>query len=134
MKAICKQNTARTLDLKEVTTLFSNEYTYDLELGKEYTIMGLVIYKDSNCLYYLVDEHGRPSWVPYRLFEISDNSLPQNWYVEVLEKNLSGDIFYLSGFYELCNQDDFYDLLAERDPKALEIYFKRKFEIENNRS
>lgn len=34
------------------------------------------------------------------------------------------------GFYELCNDDDFYDLLIDRDYEAACIYFRRKIEVE----
>jgi hypothetical protein len=88
--------------------------------------------KDSNCLYYLVDQWGGPLWEPYLLFDISDNCLPSNWYVQICDKKGPGDLFYLSGFYELCNDDDYHDLLMDRDEGAMDIYFKRKIEFENN--
>lgn len=126
MKVICKKNTAKELDLQEVKTLLRNEYDYGLILEKEYIVMGIESYKDSNCLYYLVDEGGLPNWCPYALFAISNNALPVDWYINIYDKKSEGNVFYLSGFYELCNNDDYHDLLIERDEKALEIYFKRK--------
>lgn len=77
MKLICKKTSAKGFDLKEVTTLFTDNHNYGLTLAKEYVVMGIVIYKDSNCLHYLIDENGKPDWYPYLLFDISDNSLPQ---------------------------------------------------------
>src|SRR5258705_9985974 len=78
MKVICKKVDSQGFDLKEVTTVFSNNFDYSfggsgLELGKEYTVMGIALYNDSNCLYYLVDASGRPDWFPYLLFETLDN-------------------------------------------------------------
>lgn len=129
MKLVCKKTSAKDFDLKEVMSLLSNEYDYGLILEKEYVVMGIVIYKDSNCLYYLIDEDGWPNWYPYLLFEVSDNSLPQDWYISVYNKSSIGDLYCLAGFNELCNDQDYHDLLAERDKKALEIYFLRKNEI-----
>jgi len=134
MKVICKKNTSKDFDLKEVTTVISNDVKYPLKIGKEYLVMGIMIPKKSNCLYYLVDDFGRPSWNPYLLFDLSDKTLPNNWYVNVYEKNTSGDLFYLSGFYELCNEENFHDLLMERDENAIILYFQRKIELENNHS
>ncbi|PDS25675.1 hypothetical protein [Flavobacterium branchiophilum] len=74
-----------------MTTVFSNDYDYNfggygIELNMEYLVMGMAIYQDSSCLYYLVDVNGKTEWFPYLLFDISDNSLPKNWFVKVYEK------------------------------------------------
>lgn len=126
MKVICKTKTAHNLDLHEVTTLHANEYDYELIVDKEYIVMGIAIYKESNCPYYLIDENGRPDWFPYPLFTVSDKSLPNNWYITVHNKQSIGDIFLLMGFNELCNDNDFHDLLIERDKDAIKTYFARK--------
>jgi hypothetical protein len=130
MKLICKQKTAQGLDLKKVTIISSNNYDFGLEIGKVYQVMGMATYRDTNCLYYLIDEDGRPDWFPYVLFTVSDNVLPKNWYIKLYDQNLPGDIFSLVGFKELCN-DDFYVRLVEREEKAMRIYFRRKIELEN---
>src|SRR5579863_9255438 len=115
MKVICKSNTAKYLDLDEVKIIVTNDTYFDITKEKEYIVMGIAIYKDSNCVYYLIDEFDLPYWVPYPLFEISDREFSPNWYINVIDKKESvGDLFYLSGFYELCNDADYHDSLAER--------------------
>ncbi len=131
MKVICKKTTSKDLDLKKITTIFVNDYDYRLILDKEYRVMGMATYRDTNCLYYLIDEEGLPNWFPYVLFTLSDNALPKNWYIKLYDQNLSGDIFSLVGFDELCNNEDFHDLLVEREEKAMRTYFRRKIELEN---
>lgn len=135
MKVLCKQTTSKGFDLKQVTTVFSNDFDYTfggygLELGKQYLVMGIATYKDSNCQYYLLDVNGKPEWFPFLLFEISDNSLPQNWFVRISGEKESSDLFSIYGFEELCNDVFFYDRLAEREEVAMRIYFKRKIEYE----
>lgn len=135
MKVICKQVSSKGFDLKEVTTVFSNDYDYNfggygIELNKEYIVMGMAIYQDSSCLYYLVDVNGKTEWFPYLLFDISDNSLPKKWFVKVYEKSSESGIYTISGFDELCNDENFYDQLLERDEEAQRIYFRRKIELE----
>jgi hypothetical protein len=130
MKVICKKNTAQDLDLKEVTTVFSNEVEYELEIGKKYRVMGIMINKKSNCIYYLIDEKGWPDWYPYLLFEISDNTLPQDWYIGIYDKKGTGSIFMLMGFDELCNDDNYHDLLMDRDEATMKNYFRRKIGYE----
>ena len=132
MKILCKKNTIKGVDLKEVTTFLVDEYNYELEIGKEYLVMGIMTPKDSNCIYYLTDHNGSPFWYPYLLFDITDNTIPKNWYILILNKNGDGTIFTLIGFDELCNDDDFHDALMERDEQAMLTYFKRRIEMEND--
>jgi hypothetical protein len=128
MKVVCKENRAINLDLKEVTSIFSQEAYFSVVKGKEYIVMGIMVYKDSNCIYYLIDDYDLPEWQPYPLFDISDSELSTDWHVSILNKAESaGNIFYLSGFSELCNNEDYQDALEEREKWALDIYFKRKY-------
>ena len=133
MKVICKKDVISGIELKEVTDDRVEKYDYSsrIEVGKEYRVMGLMITRYSNCLHYLVDDDDRTWWCPYMLFEISDNSLPNNWYIMLIDKSEPFiDVFCLSGFYELCNDDEYYDALTERESQAMETYFKRKREYE----
>ena len=132
MKVICKKNTAKGLNLEEVKTLFIDEYRYRLEIGREYVVMGIVTYKNSNCPYYLIDHDGRPDWFPYVLFDVIDNSLPENWYIRVFNKGEAGNLFTLIGFDELCNDDDFHDALLNRDETAMKIYRERRMAVKND--
>src|SRR5258708_5649901 len=86
MKVICKENTARNLDLKEVSDISYKEYKFPLEVGSEYIVMGIAMYKGTNYLYYLVDTGLRSFWMPYELFEISDKAFPPNWHINVFDK------------------------------------------------
>lgn len=132
MKVICKENTAENLDLEEATNILYKRYKFPLIVEREYIIMGIALYKDRNCIYYLVDDGVLPHWVPYGLFEISDKAFPPNWHIDIIDKKKypQGDVFFLSGFYELCSDENYYDALAERESEALEIYWKRKREVE----
>lgn len=137
MRIICKQTTSEGFDLKEVTTVFSNNFDYSfgghgLELRKEYIVMGTLLYKDTNCLYYLIDVNGRPDWFPYLLFDVSDNTLPENWFMRIDGKKQSNGVYCIWGFEELCNEDNFYEHLIDRNDQAMKIYFKRKIEIEKS--
>lgn len=128
MKVACLENKAKNLDLSEVTTLLKNEFKYNMVVGAEYFVMGILVYKDSPCVYYLIDQDGRPNWIPYMLFEVTDNRLPNNWFVKIFSKHSNGEISYLTGFYELCNDKYFYDKLINRDEESLKVYFQRKNE------
>lgn len=132
MKVICKKTTAKGLDLTEVTNIFVDTYDYGLTLGREYLVMGIAIYKESNCLHYLTDHNGSPRWYPYMLFDVLDNRLDPRWYIDIIGKSEQGNMHTLIGFKELCNDDNFHDLLMERDDTAMRTYFERKIEMEGD--
>jgi hypothetical protein len=127
MKVICKQTTSEGFDLMDVKTVFANDHDYNIggygiELKKEYIVMGIILYRNSNYLYYLIDTNGRPDWYPNGLFQVVNNSLPSNWFMKIYLKEEALNIYSLIGFDELCN--------LERDENAMRIYFKRKMELE----
>jgi len=132
MKGICKENTAQNLDLNEATSIPNQEHTFPLTIGKEYLIMAIGVYKDTNYLYYLVDDEHTPFWIPYELFKISDEAFPPNWHINVIDKTKYSERtrYFLSGFYELCTDENFYDALAHGESKALDTYWKRKKEFQ----
>jgi hypothetical protein len=129
MKIVCKKNILQGQELKEATDVFDNKHEYVMvSLGVEYLVLGIAI-SQKNCLYYLIDEGDSPNWLPYSLFDISDNRLPNNWYVKTYGRDRENSVYLLVGFEELVNNDNFLDLLIERDATAVEIYFKRKSEM-----
>ncbi len=96
--------------------------------------MSLLTFKGSNDLYLLVDENGRPSWFPHQVFEIVSNILPKKWLVKINRGNEFVDYQNLIGFNELCNKDDVFNRLFERDEEPIRIYFKRKIALEGDLS
>ena len=66
-------------------------------------------------------ENGRPSWFPYQIFSIVNNELPANWFVKINIGNDYVDYRNLFGFDELCNKEDFFNQLLERDEEAMKI-------------
>lgn len=101
----------------------SNDFDFGLIVGKSYFVMGIILFgKDIKIL---VDEEGRPSWFPIELFDMIDNKIENDWFFIVPN---SIEIKAIWGFDELCNDENYFDSLACRDEKALEIYFKKKSE------
>ncbi len=125
MKVICKYN-----DPSNLPKGIPDNFDYGLELDKEYLVMGILTFKKSNDFYFLIDENGRPSWFPYQIFEIANNTLPKDWFLRINTENENVDFKNLIGFNELCNNDIFFNNLLERDEDAMRIYFKQKIELE----
>jgi len=130
MKVICKKNDAKGLELKEVG-LTLDEYYYGLTIGKEFLIMGVQLNKTTSSPKYLVDEEKwGPIWYPYILFDMIDMQIPPNWLIDVYDNKSPGDLRSLMGFKELVTNDDLHDALIDGQQWALDIYFKRKAEVE----
>ncbi|PVD49350.1 hypothetical protein DC498_25465 [Terrimonas sp.] len=125
MKVICKYN-----DPSNLPSGIPDNFDYGLELSKEYLVMGVLTFKQSNNLYFLIDENSRPSWFPYQIFETVTNELPANWFVKINIGDDYVDYQNLIGFDELCNKEDFFNQLLERDEEAMRTYFRRKIELE----
>ena len=59
MKVICKYNDPENL-LEEIKIRFN----YGLKVGKAYLVMGIALLRESDLIYFLVDEGGRPNLFP----------------------------------------------------------------------
>ena len=125
MRVICKFN-----DPSNISRDIPDDFDYGLEIGKEYTVMGMLTFKRSNHLYFLIDENGRPSWFPHQIFDVLNNALPQNWFVKINREKDNVDFYNLIGFKELCNSENFFNQLLEREESVMRTYFRRKIELE----
>src|SRR5690348_12797080 len=121
MKVICKANRGHEIDYAKNDFQFFPQTEFPVIKGREYIVMGLIIYKESNGIHYLIDDDNyRPFWVPSVCFDVFDNEVFNEcfsaWYVRIFNRQEpNGTIFYLSGFDELCNNDDYYEALIERE-------------------
>ena len=127
IKVQCKHN-----DPSNIPIGIPDNFDYGLELGKIYLVMGILTFKLSNNIYFLIDESGRPSWFPFQLFEILHNTLPTNWFLKINMGDEYVDYRNLVGFEELCNKEGFFNRLLERDEEAMNTYFRRKVELEKS--
>ncbi|WAC14693.1 hypothetical protein [Dyadobacter pollutisoli] len=114
MKVICKFNAP-----SNVPDNIPNDFDFGLCTGKEYTVMGMLTFKGSNNLHFLVDENGRLSWFPFQIFTISNNEVPENWFININVDDIHVDYLNLLCFDELCNKKDFFNQLLERDEEAI---------------
>jgi hypothetical protein len=108
MKIIYKKTVAYNLDLDSI------DRDFNIIIDREYIVMGMYISNRNNSLYYLTDQDNWPNWYPSQLFEVKDHLLPRDWYTQVYNDRKEYMIYLLTGFKELCMNDDFFDALAER--------------------
>jgi hypothetical protein len=124
----------KTINDSEIFGRFgaSENTVYEIEIGKEYFVMGIIIFKTYQA--YLIDDNGSISVFPCQLFEVVDNRINSNWYFRIID--IDEDIYpfvqSIFGYYELCfDKQSYENIIVEKDEEAELIYFKRKMELYN---
>ena len=81
--------------------------------------------------YYVMDEDGNPwpTWVPAPLFEVVDGSFPPSWRIGYFRFS-PDDQYPILSFPEWAQDHQFYERLVDGDPVAIEIFARRRAEIE----
>jgi hypothetical protein len=141
MKVRCINRTALSLrpyELEPITKKdvfgrfgVSEMTEYEIEINKEYLVMGLIIFKTYQA--YLIDENEFIATYPCQLFELTDSKLNNDWHYRItgIDEEIYPFVQAIFGYSELCNDKKAYqNLLIEMDADAQKIYFKRKAEFE----
>jgi hypothetical protein len=141
MKVRCIDNTKislRPYEYEQITTeeVFgrfgvSEMGNYDIEIGKEYLVMGLIVFQTYQA--YLIDDNGFIATYPCQLFKLVDSKLNSNWHFRITER--SEDVYpyvqAIFGYPELCTNEKAYEnLIVEKNEYDEQIYFRRKKEFE----
>lgn len=115
--------------------LLSIRYTflttkYDLEIEQIYTVYGIYISNKGPVLYLIQDIYDNwPDWYPADLFITTDHLLPLEWYYNFF--GYDNCVSAIWGYKELALNLEHYNGLIEREDKDMEIFFKRKREIDD---
>lgn len=141
MKIRCINNTGTNLRSYEYEPITNKEVfgrfgvseiaEYGIEIGKEYLVMGLIIFQTYQA--YLIDDNGFISACPCQLFEVVDSKVNSNWHFRLIEKD--EDIYpfvqAILGYPELCSDKKSYEnLIVEMEEDAQRIYFRREIMLE----
>lgn len=100
-----------------------------VSLDQGYLVYGIILYEDG-LRYLLYDAFGMPNWYPAELFEVVDSRCPSNWYYRFLGYDDSS-LTAIWGYEELVSSDVHYDELCEQDPGAVELFTRKKREIDD---
>ncbi|PFA91270.1 hypothetical protein [Bacillus cereus] len=124
MKVTCLYNTGNALS--KIT-----EETFNLTIEKEYIVYGLCKLQSGELTYLILGEReNMPSWYPAELFKISDALQPLEWYCAEHKQVKDTTIDYIWGYKELALDDTHALGLIERENKDMELFLKRKAEID----
>ena len=93
----------------------------------DYLVMGICYFNDNKETYYLIEEENKVKWISEVFIEVKKSKIPFNWSIS-LENNLKYN--FLCGYYELCNSLEHFQGIISENKKDLEIFKKRKKELE----
>jgi hypothetical protein len=93
----------------------------------DYLVMGICYFNDNKKTYYLIEEENKVKWISEVFIEVKKSKIPFNWSIS-LENNLKYN--FLCGYYELCNSLEHFEGIILENKKDLEIFKKRKKELE----
>jgi hypothetical protein len=127
MRLTCRANTGDKLSDKYVESAYSRATRFDLTVDREYVGYGICLWLGI-LVYLIVGEGGQPSWYPAELFQVSQSSIPDCWHYGFFSER--ADVKAILGYSELVNDYDHFDQLSGLEQSALEIFFKRKQEID----
>jgi hypothetical protein len=132
VKAIATEG--KYLSKKALDSFHNPEEYFDLNLGEFYVVYGINIW--DGLIHYLiyVTSHLGPYWTPSELFTIIDNRLPPEWFFRFYgyEKHAHpiSLVNAVWGYNEIALDPVHYEGLIEREHNALDIFWKRKKEID----
>jgi hypothetical protein len=129
MELRCEKNTGFMFSPKIVREGNETLTSYDgISFGTTYSVYGIILYEEG--IYYLIyDDFKMPNWYYAELFSVISNSLPEKWYIKHFGQSES--LTAIWGYYELVNVDNHFDGLGEQEQQAIDLFFKRKKEIDN---
>jgi hypothetical protein len=125
--ARCVHNSGSSLGEPSRGSFYTLETVFDLELGKEYIVLGLGVF-ETVLLALVCDETGRPNWLPIGLFALEATVVPAHWEFGVVDGlaasggDASNRWVARWGYPELVHDDRHSDALIEQDPLALAIF------------
>ena len=93
----------------------------------DYLVMGICYFKNNKKAHYLIEEENKIKWISEVFIEVKKSKIPFNWSIS-LENNLKYN--FLCGYYELCNSLEHFQGIISENKKDLEIFKKRKKELE----
>jgi hypothetical protein len=133
MKVKCIYNSTKSFFVKKFPYESYENYEKYLVIDKEYLVYGILYYKEEFC-YLIFNEQGYPFWYLSKVFLVVDRKISKYWYVDFSEDQ---EIVFW-GYFELVNHPyhnndlmkENIDNLIEKEEEALEIFYKRKKEMD----
>jgi hypothetical protein len=103
---------------------------FPIKYGRQYAVYSISLWK--GVIHYLIlnEETNRPDWIPATFFRVLDSRLPSGWSFAMGDGD-SLPVEAIWGYPEITQAETkHYVDLIERDERALELFQRRRMEIE----
>lgn len=129
MTVRCVRNTGASLGPPLRPAFHTAESIFHVTVDQDYRVFGLGLF-GTTLLALVLDDTGKPNWLPVGLFDLTDCEIPHGWHFGVFnEVAASGSApsdgwVALWGYPDLVHDRRHIDRLVERDPAAMEVFFR----------
>lgn len=96
---------------------------------KQYNVYGIILVQES-VKYLLFNDFEMANWYPVELFQVVDSQLPRNWCFQFFGYEEYG-VSAIWGYREIVENEEHYTGLCEQEKNDIELFLKRKKEIDN---
>ena len=124
MRVNCQANTGKNLKPSYVTLGYTPESQFDLLIGKEYRVLGIMLWM-SELLVLLADESKLPNWQPIDLFFVTDDRLDGDWFFSTRVATEHG-VQAIWSYEQMIRDTTHYEKLLEREADALRIFYQEE--------
>ncbi len=114
---------------------YNKDTNFPLTVGAVYVVYAITTFR-CHSWYYVFDDNKLPYpvWKLAPLFEIAEASLPSDWIVGYVRKNLQDAGFPCISFSEWALDHHFYERLVDGDPAAVSTFDDRRASAERDTS
>jgi len=125
----CVINSGKELPKEYFEIGYTPNSKIDLVEGRKYNVYGICLWR-SKLHYLLWDECNISVWYPCIMFSMEDGSIPTSWQFRYINDADVYSVQAIFGYPELAYSESHFAALMELDKNALEIFSKRKNEID----
>lgn len=133
MRVKCQSNTGGGLPtgIRDKALGLIADAEFPLTVGRSYAVYALTVFA-GDTWYYLLDDDDRavPIWYPAVLFEVTDESIPDDWVFGYVRPRSDDGGYPVVSFPEWALDRHFYERLAEGSAEAQEIFARRRASAE----
>ena len=123
MKLTAIGNSGADLPDDARTASHSHEMTrYRLVVGRRYSPFAMALIWPMGLKVLILDESGRPNWLPLPLFAGERQSLPASWLFGVTEVLNAPSVTAIWGYRDLVMDPAHFEALIERELQAWEVF------------
>lgn len=123
MKLVAKGNSGADMPERVRDSYHAHSMTkYKLEVERRYTPFAMALFWPMGLKVLILDESGRPNWIPLALFGVVDGRVPASWRFDTPALVNAPSVTAIWGYGELLTNPSHFEQLIERKIQAWEAF------------